>query len=45
MHAAIQLKQQLGITAQIFESTKDVGGTWHVNRQVAPSENVFSVAS
>lgn len=45
IQAAVQLKKQLGITAQIFESTKDVGGTWHVNRQVARSENVLIVAS
>ncbi|CDH53644.1 monooxygenase [Lichtheimia corymbifera JMRC:FSU:9682] len=30
--AAIRLKQELGIEAQILEESKDVGGTWHFNR-------------
>ncbi|KAI8141360.1 putative flavin-binding monooxygenase [Fennellomyces sp. T-0311] len=29
--AGIQLKRQLGIKAQIFEISPEVGGTWHVN--------------
>jgi cation diffusion facilitator CzcD-associated flavoprotein CzcO len=31
MITAIQLKKRLGITADMFESTKDIGGTWHYN--------------
>ncbi|KAI8991772.1 monooxygenase [Mycotypha africana] len=31
MAAAIQLKKQLDITAEIFEATEDIGGTWHYN--------------
>lgn len=31
MIAAIQLKKQLNITAQVFESTNDIGGTWSYN--------------
>lgn len=31
MCAAIQLKKQLGITAQVFEISEEVGGTWHDN--------------
>jgi cation diffusion facilitator CzcD-associated flavoprotein CzcO len=29
--AAIQVKKQLGIKAQIFELSSEVGGTWHAN--------------
>jgi cation diffusion facilitator CzcD-associated flavoprotein CzcO len=29
--AAIQVKKQLGIKAQIFEISSEVGGTWHDN--------------
>ncbi|KAI8381112.1 putative flavin-binding monooxygenase [Radiomyces spectabilis] len=29
--AAIQLKEQLGITAHVFEASQDIGGTWHHN--------------
>ncbi|GAA5798613.1 hypothetical protein HPULCUR_004018 [Helicostylum pulchrum] len=31
MCAAIQVKKQLGITAQVFEISEEVGGTWHDN--------------
>ncbi|KAL1934199.1 hypothetical protein VTP01DRAFT_6381 [Rhizomucor pusillus] len=30
--AAVQLKKQLGITAQIFEASDDIGGTWYHNK-------------
>lgn len=26
---AIQLKKKLGITAEIFEASNDIGGTWN----------------
>ncbi|KAI8141363.1 hypothetical protein BJV82DRAFT_714940 [Fennellomyces sp. T-0311] len=29
--AAIKLEQELGIKAQVFEMSKDIGGTWYVN--------------
>lgn len=29
--AAIQVKKQLGIKAQVYELSADVGGTWHDN--------------
>ncbi|KAI8147577.1 hypothetical protein BJV82DRAFT_710071 [Fennellomyces sp. T-0311] len=29
--AAIKLKKELGIKAQLFEMSEDVGGTWHAN--------------
>lgn len=29
--AAIQLKKKLGIVAQVYEATKDIGGTWNYN--------------
>lgn len=29
--AAIQVKKQLGIKAQLYEISADVGGTWHDN--------------
>ncbi|CAO0799620.1 unnamed protein product [Mucor circinelloides] len=29
--AAIQLKKKLGIVAQVYEGTKDIGGTWNYN--------------
>lgn len=31
MCAAIQVKKQLGIKAQLFEMSDEVGGTWHHN--------------
>ncbi|KAI9320142.1 hypothetical protein BX666DRAFT_1853340, partial [Dichotomocladium elegans] len=31
IHTAIKVKQELGIRAQIFEASNDIGGTWHVN--------------
>ncbi|CDS05299.1 hypothetical protein LRAMOSA07828 [Lichtheimia ramosa] len=35
--AAIRLKQELGIEAQILEESKDLGGTWNFN---SPSEEI-----
>lgn len=31
MGAAIKLKKDLGIIAQIYEGTTDIGGTWNYN--------------
>ncbi|KAG2208916.1 hypothetical protein INT47_011056 [Mucor saturninus] len=31
LNSAIQLKKKLGIAAEIFEATKDIGGTWNYN--------------
>jgi cation diffusion facilitator CzcD-associated flavoprotein CzcO len=32
MVTAIQLKKKLNLSADIFESTEDIGGTWHYNQ-------------
>lgn len=31
LSAAIQLKKKLGIEAEIFEATSNIGGTWNYN--------------
>lgn len=31
LSSAIQLKRKLGIDAEIFEATSDIGGTWNYN--------------
>lgn len=42
MTTAIQLKKKLNISADIFESTEDIGGTWHYNQYPQAASDVPS---
>lgn len=42
MTTAIQLKKKLNLSADIFESTEDIGGTWHYNQYPQAASDVPS---